>query len=100
MQPKKSITEKLTSSIELEDQALIEEIIESEDWLGELNDLWEEAIYPDNRTNSSDYSMLDRETSRQERKEGKTKGLTPEERKHVEESMRRHDTLMRRLSKM
>lgn len=100
MAPKRSITERLTGSIELEDQELIEEIIESEDWLGELSELWEEAIYPDNRTNSSDYSMIDQETSRPERKEGKTKGLTPEERRHVEESMRRHDNLMRRLSKM
>jgi hypothetical protein len=78
MAPKRSITERLTGSIELEDQELIDEILESEDWLGELSELWEEAIYPDS----------------------KTKDLTPEERKHVEESMRRHDTLMRRLSKM
>lgn len=100
MAQKRSITERLAGSIELEDQELIEEIIESEDWLGEPCELNEETIYSDNKINNLEYSMLDQEIPRPKRKEDKAEGLTPEERRYLEESMRRHDNLMRRLSKM
>lgn len=38
MPPKKSITEKLTDSIKLDDEGLIDEIVESEDWVGGSDD--------------------------------------------------------------
>lgn len=54
---------------------------------------------PFNKINNLEYSMLDQEIPRPKRKEDKVKGLTPEEHRYLEESMRRHDNLMRCLSK-
>ncbi len=69
MQPKKSITEMLTDSIKLESEELIEEIIESEDWLGESSEPCEEAIYPNNKINSPEDFILDKEIPRPKRME-------------------------------
>lgn len=97
---RKRITKRLSGPIKLDDQKLIEEIVGSEDWLDEPCDLGEEAVYPNNRINNSECSMLDQEISRPKRKGDKAEGLTLDERRHLEESMKRQDNLMRRLSKM
>jgi len=43
---KKSITEKLSGSIKLENEELIDEIVESEDWSDDLDDWIWEVIHP------------------------------------------------------
>lgn len=46
MQPNKSITERLSGSIKLESEELIDEIVESEDWSDDLDDWIWEVIHP------------------------------------------------------
>ncbi len=44
--------------------------------------------------------MFDQVISRQKKEEGKTEGLTSEERRCLEDSIQRNESLMRRLAKL
>lgn len=82
MASKRSVTEKLTDSIKLDDEELIDEIVESEDWIGEPEIIMSEQA--DSKPRNGE----------------KFEGLTPEERKRLEACMRRNDELMKCLARM